>query len=368
MYAVSAEFLATIEGSHAVVSKAVVASSGVELRVLGGSVSVDLGSAIRRSLRMTVLDVDGTVMPNQAGTSGLLPYGAELQIYRGVVIPSTGVAELVPQGIFRISEVAPSDDGSQQVSVVAYDRSRAISRNKLVEPYIVAANSSYATAISNLAINRMPGLVVINQIGSGGSTPLLVFDSGADPWAEIETMAATIGAIVYFNVLGQLVIAPVPTPAESPVDSFVEGSSATVLGVERAVSDDPGYNGVVVTGESTTVTSPVRAVAWDTDATSPTYYLGPYGQVPMFVTSPYVATAAQAYAQAKTLLQENLGGTENVTFSAIPNPALEVGDTVQLTRTEVGVDQLAVLQRFDLPLSAAEPMQCTTRQRRVVAA
>ena len=98
------------------------------------------------------------------------------------------------------------------------------------------------------------------------------------------------------------------------------------------------FNGVVVTGASVGATAaPVRAVAWDNDPDSPTYKDGSYGRVPMFVNDTTITTTAAAQTAANASLIALLGFSGQVTATAWVNPAMEVGDVLQVERKGLGV-------------------------------
>lgn len=366
MYPVTSDFLTEVQRSHRMGASADLYYNGAlvqeGLPVIDGEVAVDRNAAVRRSCRLALVDTLGTLIPLVSSAGGLSPYGAELRVHRGVYV--NGALESVPLGVFRISDAEVADEGGVAVAVTGYDRSRAIARNKFVDPYVVASGTSYTAALTALASNRMPTVAVVFENTATGNTPLLVLDAGSDPWAELTNMAAAVGLIPYFDVLGQLVFAAAPSITDPSVWTWAEGTSATILAVDRSLSDEPGYNGVVLTAESSTLLFPLRVTVWDTNPGSPTYYLGPYGQVPMFATSPYVSNASQAQAAADMLLAENLGLTESVRVSAVPNPALAEDDPVTVTRVASGVAISGLIDSMSIPLTAEGSMTAAVRTRR----
>jgi hypothetical protein len=131
------------------------------------------------------------------------------------------------------------------------------------------------------------------------------------------------------------------------------------------MDDDPGYNGVIVYGEAATTAGIARGEAWDTDPSSPTFYLGPYGQVPKIITSPYVVNTAQANAMASTELAKELGSVAAISAAAVPNPCLEIGDIIPVTRA--GAKIVNVNHRvngFSVPLTASEAQSLSLAKQR----
>lgn len=87
----SAEFDAAVRNSHVAVSRADLIADGKvirELEVHAGSVTADRTAAQMRSFSIDVLDRDGTLLPAGMG-SDLAPFGARVQVYRGVRISNT---------------------------------------------------------------------------------------------------------------------------------------------------------------------------------------------------------------------------------------------------------------------------------------
>lgn len=364
MYARSPEFDAAIRKGHVVVASADVLLNGSviapDLPIGGGSVQVDGSAAVRRRCSLTVIDAKGTLTGTPTAT--VSPYGREIRTYRGLRLPN-GAVEKLCTGTFRISSVATADSssGDRSVKVEGFDRSRSVARARFETPYVIAAGTNYATAIQNLLSSRMPTLA-FRFAATAATTPLLVFDQGADPWKSAQTMASSIGCLLYFDPLGVCVMVSV-TDSATVVWDYSEGAAATVIGIDDTFDDEPGYNGVVVDGEAT-ATTPVHAVVYDNDPASPTYYLGPYGRVPMFYRSQFITAADQAYAAAAGMLVQQRGGTEALRFTAIPHPAHEIGDLVRVASSTLGIDSNYYIDSFTIPHDLAQ-MNVTTRKRRL---
>lgn len=340
--------------------------------VVGGEVRVDATAQTRRALDVTVVDDDarfGTALqltPQQGG-GVLAPYGPMVQVQYGVVVPGQGLV-LLDQGMFRIASAESTGDGT--VRVTGYDLSRQVSRAKPVVPLVITAGTKYTDAIVRVVSGGLPALVarrvcvdLAQVVVSTQTTPLIVIDEQADRWAEASKMATAIGYELWFGPNGGLVLRPAVNPARAaPVVRLVEGETA-LLGVTRSASDDPGYNGVVLHATSSTLPAPIRSVVWDEVRDSPTYHLGPYGEVPLFIDSEYVATQAQADAAAKVELVRQLGSTDRVPVTLLPDPSLEPGDVAVIKRARSGVDGTYVFDELTLPLTAEDAMTgvCRTR-------
>ena len=370
MYAISQDFRDALVKSHQIATRVEILSANQVAAVLdvvvAGTVTVERQASTRRRCQITLVDVDGTLTPDSA-TDLLTPYGNEIRLHRGVTF-ADGTTEVVPLITARIARVEVSDTNAGVViSLTGYDRSRSVSRAKFTEPYQVAEATNYATAIEDLIADRVPNTEF--QFGATNyTTPALVFLEGDDPWAKAVEMANACGMDVYFDSLGVCRLRPEPDPSEaSHTDwSYSEGSEATMLGMLKVHDDERMYNGVIVTGESTSLDAPVRGEAWDDNPASPTYRSGQYGSVPEFVRSAYVTTEAQATEAAEAQLRSRLGLSERVSFPALVNPAHDVGDLITVTRDDILVAATYVLDSVTLPLEAEGTMQAICRERRTL--
>lgn len=91
----SADFDTAIRRPHQAVSRADLIADGKvirELEVHAGAVTADRTAAQMRSFSIDVLDRDGTLLPTGMG-SDLAPFGARVQLYRGVRISNTDTIE-----------------------------------------------------------------------------------------------------------------------------------------------------------------------------------------------------------------------------------------------------------------------------------
>lgn len=355
--------------------------------ITGGSVTIDRTAAVRRSTRLQVApygaagvitdtavleQLSESLIPKD-GKDTFAPYGNKVRLWYGIKIPgyvnnflgnSIATWEL---GVFRLSKVDVSDDGTPTLDVSAYDDSRTISRNKLTKPWIVGAGTNYGDAIIALCQDRLPGLQA-RPHDVTSTTPNLVVDPESDPWKTVSDWAASIGCEVYIDRSGFLVISEEPDPENDPVTwtykDGTEDANAVLLSVNRSMSDEPGYNGIILTSESNTLEAPIKVEVWDDDPASPTFAQGPYGRVPKFVSNPYVVEMTQAAKAAYAELLKTVGGTEELNFAIIPNPAHEPGDIVRVVRPLSRTDMTAVIDSMTVPLAVTEAMSIKTRERR----
>jgi hypothetical protein len=303
----------------------------------------------------------------------------------------TSYNELVSLGVFLITQVditetgGPSGTGSSgggsgngvtgtggssvggglALTVSGIDLSYAISRNTWSDIYYVEANTNYADAALEMAQNRLPG--VTGDVSSTEVTAerlLFGTSQGADAWQDLQDMGTAIGYEAYFDPVATFKFKAIADPALTPsVWTVSDAANPVMVSYTRSISDSTTYNYVVVSGESTSNVAPVTAVAFDADPSSPTYYLGPYNIVTTYFISAMITTTAQAQQAADALLLVVKGASETVEISMVPNPALEPGDVITVTRTFNGqkiIQGTFLINSISTPLaqSQAQTLVC----------
>jgi hypothetical protein len=280
--------------------------------------------------------------------------------------------EEVPLGVFVMTEVNVQDSiNGATMEIQGVDRSIRIAKSLWVDPYPISASTNLATAISLLLSDRWAEVETDLQ-DTTQTVPAIVLGlqsggSGQDPWQDASKLAQAGGFDLYFDGDGIAVLVPTPDPSDqSPVEVYEEGSEAMVLDVRRRINTDQTFNGVVVSGEGTNVTTLVRVVQFDEDPASPTYRYGAFGERPTFISSPLVTTEADAVAVATAQLSKLKGAEENVEWNQICDPSLDAGDVVQISNTGTRLDKIVVLDKVTIPLSPAGAMKATARTVRVL--
>lgn len=368
----TAKFLNEIQGSHTVYSYCdVISPTGNRQRLIvtDGYVSVDRTANIRRAGHVSCIDPDGVFVPD--GTRGVLtPFGTEVRPYRGVKY-ADGIIETYPLGVFRLSKVQLHETvkGNIAIALDFFDLSRTVARDKFVTTYTIDNGTNIVTAIYAILARTFPN-VSYDAISSAlATTAPKVYNPGGDPWAACQDLAKSVGCEIYFNVEGAVVIAPTvdldthPTPAFA----YIEGPGCTMTDLTADFTDDPGFNGVVVTGASPGNSDPpVRAEAWDYEPSSPTYRYGPYGEVPMFQTDSNIKTTSDAQTMADSLLRAQLGYAAQLQVTSWVNPVLEGGDVISVQRNVLGVTGLYAVDSFTVPLKKDAYQTLKLRTKRIL--
>lgn len=366
------KFLAEVRKSHTVVSYVDVTSPSRETKrlvAIDGSVTVDRTAQYRRSASIECVDPAGSFIPS--GSVGLLtPFGTEIRAYRGVRYDD-GSEEVYSLGVFRLSRVQMTEGtggAGVRIKLDMFDRSRTVSRDAFTTNYTIAAGANVVDAVKVLIRRTFPD-AEFDAVSTNVVTPgPKVFNTKDDPWTACIELAQSAGCDIFFDVDGRVVIAP-PVDLDalpSPDFTYVDGAGSTLLDLDIDLADEKVFNGIVVEAQSTSSElPPVRAEAWDTEPLSPTYYLGPYGRVPQFISDSTVTTVAQAQAMADSLVKGLLGSASQLSVTSWTNPALEAGDVVEVKRDSMRVSGLFTVDSFTVPLKADGTQALKLRQRRL---
>lgn len=351
--------------------------------------------------KVVTVQVDDPIVPGTA-FDALAPFGNELRLWRGLTVTrrvplsygtlsgtyatlgavyaSYGtlaqaynveqVDEYVPLGVFLITDVDVVD-GEQgiRVDVQGSDRSIRVARARWTSAYQIASGTNAATAVGDLLASRYDDV----QTGfpttaeTVGQT-VLGTETDNDPWRDAVRIAQAAGFDLYFDGDGVARMDPAEDyETATPDEVYLENAEAMILTLTRRLSNERTYNGVIATAEGSDVGDTYRAEAWDDDPASPTYRFGPFGEVPLFFTSPLITSQEQAQAAAQSRLAKIKGATEAVDWAQIVDPSLDVGDVIEVQNTGAKVSRLMVLDRLTIPLDPGQPMTAVARTVRFLA-
>ena len=370
MYPVSTAFLDALRKSHKVTSRVEVLNQGnveATLAVTAGSAKMDENADVRRSLSCSLGDPTGSLTPTTMADL-LSPAGNELRVWRGITTPY--VTAEVPLGVFGISDVDITSQivGGVEIELAGFDRAKRVQEARFETTYVVPPGSNMGDAIQNLIRGRIGPVEFLFESTSVVTRAALVFNVGDDPWKAAQDMARSIGCEVFFDQLGRCVMRTVPDPDTAPIATeYAEGQNAILLGASRKLAREYTYNGVIASGESSAITNqsaaPVSATVWDDNPHSPTYYKGKFGMKPRLYVSPFITTPEQALSAARAILRQSLGLSEDVSFTAVVNPAHEPGDVVSIYVNRAKINARYVLSSFSVPLTHASSLSASTRRR-----
>lgn len=358
MYPVSSDFGQALRESHAAIVQVDAYLSGSliaeDVPISGGSVSVASGSGVRRTLDVTIADRDlwGT----------LDTIGVELRAYRGIRYPS-GDRELVPLGVFSLDQQSISVGPTGGIEVrSAPDRWARVQRAQFETPTSSISTARITSEISRLVTGAVSGITVTTTATSTALAGPLVWEQ--DRAQAAADLATAIGAEVYFDVAGNLVIEDAPLLGQTPVWTVDASASGVLLSGERVRDRQRTYNVVVAYPSNLNGTAPYAPqIAADTDPTSRTYVNGPFGRVPYRYTSPAMTTSAQALAAAKALLNRVKAVNAQLSLEAVVHPGLDRGDVITVL-TPDGTTELHLVDSLTIPLEVGGTQQITTRSSR----
>lgn len=327
-----------------------------DLAVVAGAVTVDRSAAQRRRASLDLVDP----------TAALLGYAAEDLLAATISIESgvrfaDGTTETVPVFTGYPTDWSWSDQAdSLTLRLELSDLSGRVARARFPEPYAVAPGTSIVGAIRDIVDARVSTTWTIGATDRLTPQAPIVFDTRSDPWDAARQLATSLAADLYFDAAGAAVLTPA-VDATVPVWSFVEGERSNLVSVQRNLTTAGSCSRIVVTGEGSGVTAPVRATAVDTDPASPTY-VETFGDVAAFITSPLIQTTADAQTLADRTLARSRGIVEQISLTSVPMPALDAGDVVTVERDRAGVVVSRTIETLTLPLGP-EPMSVQLTQR-----
>jgi hypothetical protein len=359
MRAVSDALLSTIRGSHAMAARARVCETfqtgtgpdGTEIDIFGGNTVHDASAQVQSTLDLLT---DGYGRFPHAGNLLLAPYGNEIFVERGARVG--GSTEWVSLGYFRIEAPEQQDAPDGPIRILGKDRMAGIVDARLLAPVQFLSTATYGDVLEQLVLEVYPAATI--EWDSGSATTLdrdLICEDRR--YEFLADLIEGLGKIWYWDYRGILVVRDLPHG--DPVFDVDSGAGGVLVRMSRELTRQGVYNAVVATGEGADTAEPVRGVAVDSNPDSPTYFGGPFGKVPEFITSPTITDVAQAQNAADARLRKQLGLRHGIDFTAVPNPALEPWDHVLIRRRD-GID-IHVLDQVRISLTADQPMTAVTR-------
>jgi hypothetical protein len=332
MWTISAGAATTLRSSHAVSARCTAyLPEGRVIRdvpLTGGSVTADAKSQVRRTASVTI--ADPRYWPgSRYGLDVLSPVsGAELFLERGILVPGKGI-EWVPVFTGPVQSISASYPAVDAVTVALSDRSKKVADDRMDVPVQTRQGATCVQEITRLITESLPDADVLDLTGDTITAPVLDIDK--ERWADgIEKLADAIAAEVFADQLGRFIIRRQPVLSDTPVWVVDSGDTGVLVKANLELTREQVYNAVVASGERTDGTPAVWAKVVDDEPASPTYYGGPFGRKVRYYSSSLLTTTAQAETTATALLARVRGYAAKVTVEALPNPALEPGDVIEV--------------------------------------
>lgn len=356
----------------------------------GGQIVISRTAAQRRTFNIQLTLQDSTLIPDDLLTSPMTPFGNEVQLFGGwvdpatkqpYVIPTTGLVEKIPMGVFAFTTNGMVDSGSDlTMSLSGYDRSWSVSQRSFLSAFTVAEGLAPETVIQSILTAQYPGLPPLNMAPTGFLLPPANFAQGSDPWAACQSTADTAGCELYFDPNGVPTGRPIPDPTTSPVVWTYASAGITgnpnpgtiapwsVAGrnlTREGVSNDftiQGTGSQNTAAGSGSTTGPITGNAADNDPMSPMNVESGFGDIPTFVSSSLATDGPTATAGAQNLLAASLGSIETYQVQAAPAPMFDVDDVLWLTAPRIKVDWPTVLDGATLAMRQDTKLTLTLRR------
>lgn len=322
----------------------------IDLEPISGSLTQDSRRNGRWDGRLQFSGND--VLP-QRPSDILTPFGTRLEVELGLELLD-GTTATVPYGTYEVASAKTTISADQRVVDVGLaDVSGAVDRYRFETPFTVASGTTLSNMINAVVINRLGvSPAVAADPTTLGAARVFGLDTGTAPWAEILDVLASFSRTAFFDRVGRIQM----------VSTNLDPQSAYSLSSLASLSadfDTRPPNVIVARGEAQDGTTPVQAVAMDTDPSSPTYAgtgpgTSPYGRVTMFYASPLLRTVSQAQSAANTLLAQNVGAGATYTLVIPYDPTIDAGDVIAVGGAILAVDQVTLNLTGDTTLQVRE--------------
>lgn len=363
MRPVSAKFLRTIHGSHKMCVEARIVDpgqtgtdpAGAVIPLLDGDVRLDASAQVRSTVDIST---DGYNKWAADASALLAPYGKELWVRRGIEY-GNGQKEWVSLGYHRIYSVSQDDAPNGPIRIEARDRMAGLIDARMLVPVQFSPNHTVKQFYDRLVLEVYPWAEIEYDFDPTNIAVNRTVVVEEDRYGALLDMARALGRVMFWDHAGKLQIRKAPNPSK-PVWEVSAGRGGVLVSLSRTLTREGVYNAVVAYGEAADDKPPVRAVARDMNPASPTYWFGPFGQVPRYYSSPLITTQDQASSAALAMLARSIGLPHQVDFSFVPNPALEPLDPVRVST--MSGSSIHVVETLTVPLTSQDPMSATTRQ------
>lgn len=360
MIAASEKFQNALAYSHTALSRAVVLqptednsySETDTLEIAQGSITMDGSRNIRRQANLTLAPSFSVDL----GPLHRITDASRVRVDRGIQFLD-GTTEWVTIGTFTV-QTATMALGGGTLTVSGYDPSSCIDDFSIITPF--TPTGTVVEAIQDLVDNALweeaewvidPGIDMEVRPAAG-----TVFSNSR--WTAINTLAKSLGAVVFCDAAGRWVLAKIDTTYSKVAASLSTGEGGVIISRSSAKNRQDLFNAVTVRWEDPNGGGVVLRV--DSDPQSPTYWNGPFGRRPAAEQNlPSIDSQEQANAAAEARLAEIKGFMATVDFQALHNPLLEPGDCLSI-HVQGELREIHVIDSIAYTLTSGA-MSCKTR-------
>lgn len=331
---VSEDFIASLSGSRIDerVEVTVFREGNVlaqRLNITEWTFSESMDQQVKGSFSCTVADDTGELIPYQM-SDVLAPSGSTL------VVDYVTPAHRMRLGEYLITGAEPSVDLFLRKGKVAAkmglvklscaDTTTRLVADRLLAPESPPANATIASEMSRLSRDT-PIVFTPGTDGTKTVPSSVVYEK--ERMNALDDLAARAGGFIRVGADSTLQVVS-STPAMTPVWAIVGGNSGTLISYSQKLSIDGIYNGVISTSSAgQDANTNFIGKAFENDG--PLRWGGPLGYRPLFHSSSLISSEAEAKKDAETRLAGIVGKRViDLAVTAVPNPALQVGDVVSL--------------------------------------
>lgn len=375
MRTVSPQWASTVAGVHPVVCEVRGEYAGEFTRlvpIIGGDIVYDRSAPGRRrcTLRVPLVGPDGFHWdPGAEPTHPLAPFGQRLNIWLGVRHPD-GTEEILSQGYYAVYTVN-ADELEGVVVVTAMDLYQEWQDTKIInESAPIPANATAKQLLERLSYQALntPALAdrqmtpVTYEDGFPDYTPTIrpEMPDGGDRTQPVARLLADWPAAAGMDDLGRFHVYTPVTAVASTAVATIKGDAVdgTLISRGYEASRRNMYNAVKVISRIPS-SGVIHATYKASKTTGPLRTSGPFGWITRWYESPRILVGPVGNAVANRILAEGTLYTRTETVAAVPNPALQLEDTVDVTTARTGTFR-GLITAIRLPLSAADgAMQIT---------
>jgi hypothetical protein len=323
----------------------------ITLEPVSGSITQDTRRNGKWDGRLSFAGDD--LLPTRPGDI-LTPFGTRVTAELGIELLD-GSVSTVPYGTFEITAASTKTQAdARTVDVTMGDVSGVVERYRFETSLTIATGTDLGTMINSVISNRTGINPNVAAVGSSlGAARTFGLDTATAPWSELLDVLNGFSRTAWYNRVGHIEVGSINV---DPQAAYPLSSLASL----SADFDTKPPNVVVARGEAQDgVTTPVQAVAMDTDPSSPTYAgtgpgTSPYGRVTYFFSSPLLLTLPQAQSAAATILSENVGAGATYTLTVPFDPTIGAGDVISVRGSILAVDAVTLDLVGDTTLQVRE--------------
>lgn len=372
MRPVSDSFLNAVRGAHKAAFRARILPPGLvgvnpgplntdstptfEIPVINGDVTFDTSADVNATMDLTTL-FDWPDASSDLGT----PYGQEIYIERGIQY-GNGTTEYVGLGYFRIDTIEQDNAPNGTLRISGSDRMANIRDGRRPFPIQFNSGTSVGAVIDFVVQEVLPSAVTVYDFPAYTTFLQTDYILDQDRLAFLQDLVTAYGKISYWDYAGRLQIKSSPDTTTKAVYTIDHGRNGVLVSMDRTLSRDGVYNAVVASGEPAGELPPVIGIAYDSVASSPTYWFGPFGQVPEFYSSSFLTTTDQCNTAAASILRAATGLPYSVSLGTVPNPALEGWDVINVTYSYKDQTETHIVDKITYSLAVDAAMGIDTRR------